>query len=179
MKPENAGALGIRIDRMSEVFLDRVVALEKGCGLNSRGMEGYRRALSDSRSVLLVAVANRPEGGDQEFAGLLSSIVVTDELHIDNIAIAENWRRLGIASRLLSEGLHEAYRKGARHVILEVRSANSAAKALYKNNALTVVGKRLAYYHDPPDDALVMTADIVNSLAKMALRQTKKNNPGS
>jgi ribosomal-protein-alanine N-acetyltransferase len=179
MEREKAGTLGIRIDRMGEAYLNQVIALERECGLNSRGIEGYRRALSDPRSLLLMAVSNQSEDGHEEIAGLLSSIVVTDELHIDNLAVARNWRRMGIASKLLVEGLREAYHEGAHHAILEVRSANAAAKALYEKSGFTVIGKRLAYYHDPPDDALVMAVDIVNSLAKITKSRTKKNIPGS
>jgi ribosomal-protein-alanine N-acetyltransferase len=96
-------------------------------------------------------------------------------MQIDNLAIGKGWRRLGIASRLLRQGLQESYELGALHAFLEVRSANSAARALYEHYAFAIIGRRPAYYQNPSDDALLMQSDIVNSLA-MFSQKTFENN---
>jgi ribosomal-protein-alanine N-acetyltransferase len=53
---------------------------------------------------------------------------------------------------------------GAVTAVLEVRSANLAACALYKKQGFIVVGVRKDYYGDPRDDALLF-ARIIDGLA--------------
>ncbi len=154
--------MGFVIDQMCEDDLDQVVALEQTCGLNSRGIKRYRLALSDPLAVMLVALSEMTQ---REVIGLLSATVVLDELQIDNIAVTMAWRRRRVASELLFEGLKSASHKGALNAVLELRSANSSARTLYERHAFLVVGRRQTYYHDPSDDGLIMTCDIVNSLA--------------
>jgi ribosomal-protein-alanine N-acetyltransferase len=160
------------IDRMREEDLDQVVALELKCGLNSRGVARHLRSLSDSRAISLAAYADE---GRSEVIGMFSAEVVLDELQVDNLAVEDAWRRRGVASLLLSSGMQIARHKGALNAVLELRSANSTARTLYERHGFAVVGLRPAYYHDPTDDALIMTCDLVNSLA----RQSKKNPDGS
>ena len=153
------------IQRMGESDLTQVVKLEEDCGLNSRGVESYRRLLSDPHAVLLVAV-----NAEREVIGLLSATVVVDELQIDNVAVVESWRRRGIASKLLAAGLQDAARKGARQAVLELRSANAAARALYQRHAFVVTGNRPNYYRNPPDQALIMSCQIGPSHAKHPIK---------
>ena len=49
---------------------------------------------------------------------------------------------------------------GAKHLTLEVRSENSAARALYASLGLAPVGVRKGYYGD--DDALIMWAHAID-----------------
>jgi [ribosomal protein S18]-alanine N-acetyltransferase len=45
---------------------------------------------------------------------------------------------------------------GGKQVFLEVRESNHAARALYEKWAFVESGRRKMYYHDPPEDALVL-----------------------
>jgi ribosomal-protein-alanine N-acetyltransferase len=59
-------------------------------------------------------------------------------------------------------GLIEAtIAEGARHLTLEVRSENEAARSLYSGLGLAPVGVRSDYYDD--DDALIMWAHDIDS----------------
>jgi ribosomal-protein-alanine N-acetyltransferase len=147
----------ISIEPMSPEDLSSVVLLERECGLNSRGMEGYRRALADPNALLLVAVIKDRGSNSRDIVGLLSAALILDEMHIDNIAVSRSFRRQGIASRMLIDGLDAARSRGALNAVLEVRSANSMARALYDRHKFIISGIRRSYYQSPPDDALIMS----------------------
>jgi [ribosomal protein S18]-alanine N-acetyltransferase len=153
-------ASNIIIEPISSDDLDSVVAIERECGLSTYGVERYLKLLSDRNSLMLLAIGSDPEARERQVAGLFSASVVIDELQIDNVAVVERLRRRGIASRLINEGLSIAYRRGARSAVLEVRSANLPARLLYKRHGFLISGIRRDYYHDPSDDALIMTREI-------------------
>lgn len=146
---------------MTDDLLPSVVALEESCGLNSRGVEGYRKMLSNPNSVLLVAMprAVNPMSHINP-VGVFSGDVVVDELQIDNLAVSERCRRKGIGRRLLNLALTVAADLGARSATLEVRSSNSSARAFYEKERFAPVGIRKRYYADPPDDALILSLEI-------------------
>jgi [ribosomal protein S18]-alanine N-acetyltransferase len=146
----------ITIEPMSAGDLEPVIALELECGLNTSGEERYQRLLSDRNAVILIA-KDLEEG---TVAGLFSASVVIDEANIDNVAVAPGLRRRGLASRLIIEGLSLAKEKGAWSAVLEVRSANLAARLLYERQGFKVSGARRNYYSNPSDDALIMTRDL-------------------
>jgi ribosomal-protein-alanine N-acetyltransferase len=141
---------------MTDDLLASVVALEESCGLNSRGIDGYRKKLSNPTSVLLVAMAI----GAIEPIGVFSGEVVVDELQIDNLAVSERCRRKGIGRTLLNFALTVAAGLGARSATLEVRSYNSSARAFYEKERFARVGLRKRYYANPPDDALILAREI-------------------
>ena len=157
---------GIRIAPMTAELLPSVVELEKACGLNSRGLEGYRKMLSNPKAVLLVALAGAsPINPISPISpirsiGVFSGEVVVDELQIDNLAVSERWRRQEIGRALLKSALSMAARLGARTAALEVRAANASARSFYEKEGFTPVGLRKRYYADPPDDALLLYREI-------------------
>src|SRR5262245_32246777 len=93
---------------MTVDILPSVIGLEEACGLTSRGLEGYRKMLSNPRSVLLVALAPAcpiSPVGPISLLGVFSGEVVVDELQIDNLAVAERWRGQGVGRTLLKSAL--------------------------------------------------------------------------
>ncbi len=149
---------GFRIAPMTNDLLPAVVALEDACGLKSRGIEGYRKTLSNPTSVLLVALALTSRASP--VIGLFSGEVVIDELQIDNLAVDWRWRRKGIGRSLLRSALSRAASAGALSATLEVRSANRAARRFYEKEGFTIAGLRKRYYANPPDDALLLSRQI-------------------
>lgn len=75
-----------------------------------------------------------------------------EEAEILNLAIAPPARRQGIATRLLEETVAAA---GGR-LWLEVRQSNVAARNLYEKLGFQESGVRPNYYHNPPEDGIVM-----------------------
>lgn len=147
----------VRVAQMTDGDLPLVVALEKECGLNSRGVDGYRKILPDQNAILLVAIE---DSEDRCIVGMFSGSVVVDEMQIDNLAVNERYRRMGIGQILLASALSSAARLGAVVATLEVRSANLPARAFYEKEGFALVGFRKRYYAAPSDDALLLTREI-------------------
>ena len=148
---------------MTVDLLPSVIELEEACSLNSRGLDGYRKMLSNPQSILLVALApSSPISaiGPISLLGVFSGEVVVDELQIDNLAVAEQWRRQGVGRTLLKSALSRASVLGASVATLEVRSANATARAFYEKEGFIPVGLRRRYYANPPDDALLLSREI-------------------
>ena len=89
--------------------------------------------------------------------GLVGFLVCSryvDIWHLMNVAVDEPARRAGVASRLI-EGLLEEAGHDERYT-LEVRISNVAAIAMYERLGFRPAGRRLRYYHDNNEDALIM-----------------------
>ncbi len=73
------------------------------------------------------------------------------EREILNLAVAPEFRRLGIATALLENELK-------RHAVhfLEVRESNRPAQALYRKCGFIEIGRRPGYYEFPVEAAIVM-----------------------
>lgn len=93
---------------------------------------------------------------DGVLIGFCACWVILDELHINSVAIADAWRRRGLASRMLLEVCRDARDAGATQATLEVRRSNTAAIALYEKLGFTCEGVRKDYYQTPREDALVL-----------------------
>jgi ribosomal-protein-alanine N-acetyltransferase len=88
--------------------------------------------------------------------GYICVWVVTDELHINNLAVHPQWRKRGIAWELLHAAMRHGRARGARAAYLEVRASNVAALALYRQARFEAIGVRARYYTHPVEDAVVM-----------------------
>lgn len=153
MGKENA----IKIDFMKKEDVDQVLALEQA----SFTMPWSRNLfLSEFRSplvsTLMVALA---DASPRTVTGYLVFWHVADEMHILNLATAPEFKRQGIARKLVLAGLKRAYDKGARRAFLEVRVSNAAAQKLYANLGFTGTSVRREYYEEPVEDAVVMTLE--------------------
>lgn len=81
---------------------------------------------------------------------------IKDRAQINNIAVHPEFRRMGVAETVMRQVLDQIKKTGAGLVTLEVRPSNAAARALYYKLDFEVLGIRENYYHNPPEDALVM-----------------------
>lgn len=82
--------------------------------------------------------------------------IVADEAHLGDIAVAPEARGKGLAKILLRELISEARRRGAVHIVLEVRASNDGAIGLYEAHGFQKVAIRRGYYQDDQEDAYVM-----------------------
>jgi ribosomal-protein-alanine N-acetyltransferase len=71
-----------------------------------------------------------------------------------NVAVAPEWRRQGVATRLIEQLLGEA--GGEDRYTLEVRASNRDAIRMYERLGFRPAGHRRRYYHDNGEDALIM-----------------------
>jgi ribosomal-protein-alanine N-acetyltransferase len=112
--------------------------------------------LENPRSLLWVAEVNG-QGDLSIVVGVIVVWMVLDEAHIATLAVRPDYRRRGIGERLLATALVGAALGGAQMATLEVRANNSAAQALYERFRFEVVGRRVHYYRDNNEDAILMT----------------------
>jgi len=94
--------------------------------------------------------------------------LMVDEAHITTMAVLPENRRSGVATALLLELLQEARRGGARVATLDVRVSNNEAQRLYRAFGFVEVGRRIRYYDDNGEDALVMTTQELESPEQQA-----------
>lgn len=114
----------------------------------------FRDELAAENRIYLMAEVNEDVVG---FGGVM---VIADEAHVTNLLVDEAQRRHRIGRGLLVSLIGSAIDRGARHLTLEVRSGNDAARALYSGLGLAPVGLRPRYYGD--DDALIMWAHDID-----------------
>jgi ribosomal-protein-alanine N-acetyltransferase len=89
-------------------------------------------------------------------AGVLIGRLAADEFEILNMAVAKVFRRQGIATRLVTAALEDAWRNGAGRTYLDVRASNQAGRALYTKIGFQICGQRTNYYREPTEDAVLM-----------------------
>ena len=82
--------------------------------------------------------------------------LIPPEGEIYRVAVRDEYRRRGIAYRLLDFAMKTSRGAGLECAFLEVRSENTPAIRLYKSYGFDEVGRRKKYYRDPEDDAIVM-----------------------
>ena len=152
------------ISAMTEHDLLEVVEIEEASGLSRWGWQAYHAELTEGRGALML-VARCPLEDDATsselyVAGFIAARLAGDEIHINNVAVRDIYRRRGMGGALLSTVLKEGARMGARLALLEVRATNVPAQALYTRYGFRVAGLRPNYYTDPTEDALVMNAAL-------------------
>lgn len=78
------------------------------------------------------------------------------EIHLLNLAVRPEYRRLGLARGLLTAMLDCGRGAGVEAVFLEVRASNRPALSLYESLGFKVSNRRPDYYENG-EDALLMT----------------------
>ena len=119
-------------------------------------LEGIKDVLNYNNNIYYVAV-NKSDNDVVGFGGIM---IVADEAELLNIAVAEQFRRQGIANDLVDRLLAAACNSNCSRMLLEVRKANAAARHLYMQKGFTELGVRNNYYSNPSDDAIIMEKHI-------------------
>lgn len=144
---------GFTIDRaVTREELAAVESLQRQTFTNPWAAESIRWELEHT-DVARLYVMRTP---DQRVVSYCACWIIFDELHINSLAVDPQWRRRGLARRLLTNVLGDAVASGARSATLEVRRSNEAARALYEGLGFRVDGVRRDYYQHPREDALIL-----------------------
>lgn len=141
----------VRIVPLSEAHLAGLLVVERLCFATPWSENAFRYELEENALARYFAALI-----DDAVVGYGGMWHVLTEGHITNIAVHPDWRRRGIASKVLDTLLLAAIRDGIRDVTLEVRKSNAAAIALYASYGFVVEGSRPGYYQDNGEDALIM-----------------------
>jgi ribosomal-protein-alanine N-acetyltransferase len=115
-----------------------------------REYEKVFAADADQGRILLVIES------DEQVRGFMVGHFTGTDWEIENIVIQPDWQRRGLGAQLLCGFLDLARQcASAQAVYLEVRESNVAARKLYEKMGFAQIGQRKAYYHQPPEDALI------------------------
>jgi [ribosomal protein S18]-alanine N-acetyltransferase len=128
-----------------------VMGIQTEGKLSAWSAEAYLQALNDPDSCLYLAECG------QKPAGFLAVRLITSSssAEILNIAILNKFQRQAIGRTLLN-AFFDDLREKIYTVFLEVREGNAQAIAFYKKHGFYEVGKRINYYSDPAENALIM-----------------------
>ena len=108
-------------------------------------------AETQAQSTFLGAVAE--VGG--KIVGYAGAIYCFNQADIALVAVKPEFRRQGVAQKLISQLEEWLLQKKVNEVFLEVRVSNTPARELYKRIGFNEVGIRRKYYEDA-EDAIVM-----------------------
>lgn len=143
----------IRIVPMSADHLEEIERLERICFSRPWNRRMLAEELENQCAAFLVAV-DGDTGAVMGYAGLL---VMMDEGYITNVAVFPEYRRCGVAAKIMEVYLNFAEANQLAFLTLEVRPTNGAAIALYQRFGFEEVGRRKNYYDLPKEDALILT----------------------
>jgi ribosomal-protein-alanine N-acetyltransferase len=123
----------------------------------------YHFELTENPSTLaLVAELTTPSEA-HAIIGMSVTWLIVDEAHIATIAIHPEYRGHGYGKQLLRETLRQSIQRGAIIAALEVRESNLIAQQMYLEFGFKIVGRRLKYYKDNDEDALLMSLTKMRS----------------
>jgi ribosomal-protein-alanine N-acetyltransferase len=151
--------MSISIRRLELDDLVAIEAIERASYPTPWSRSMFVSELAKPSSLSIAAVVD-----DGTLAGYLVLSRYVDAWHVMNVAVAEPYRRAGIASAML-RSLFDVTRDDAeRGYTLEVRVSNHAAIALYERFGFVTRGVRRGYYTDNREDALIMWKDAVKGI---------------
>ena len=93
--------------------------------------------------------------------GFVLVLNLFSESEIVRIAVIPEYRRRGIAEKLIKEVINYSKEAGYENIFLEVRSQNFQAKSLYIKLGFEECGIRKQYYKNPKDDAIIMVKRLI------------------
>ena len=88
--------------------------------------------------------------------GYVIGRLIPPECEIYRVAVLPEYRKRGIAYRLLDYAIKTSRGKGLEGAFLEVRASNTPAIALYRAYGFVEAGIRKNYYRLPTEDAIIM-----------------------
>ena len=121
-----------------------------------------KEELGGARRLYLAAEV--VEGDTKQIVGY-GGIALSDEsADIHTIAVVKEYRRQGIAKRLMARLERWAKENGAKRILLEMRVGNSEARPLYESLGYREISIRKDYYASGMD-AIVMSKEVDSEAA--------------
>lgn len=140
----------MEIRKMTPNHVVQVAQLEQLCFSAPWSENAIAKELANPLSCWFVAV------DDDIICGYVGSQAVLGEADMMNIAVSPDFRRQGIARKLVERLILALKDAGNYQLTLEVRSSNIPAISLYESMGFVQVGRRPRYYTKPIEDALIL-----------------------
>ncbi len=141
-----------------------VIAIEKASFPNPWSHKVFEQEIKEN-PFSYPTVARTKRSGESILAGYCVKWVVSERLHIQNIAVHLDHQRRGLGRFLLTEAIEAGRRAGVRKACLEVRVSNRAAQCLYRSLGFRQVGKRKGYYKRPAEDAILFEKEPLGEVS--------------
>jgi ribosomal-protein-alanine N-acetyltransferase len=125
-------------------------------GLLSRVMQWLKLSPSPEKA---------PPALGQYIVGFSGIWMMSDEAHITNIALRQQYKRRGLGELMLIATIDIARELKASIMTLEVRASNQVAQNLYGKYGFMQMGVRRGYYLDNREDAVIMSTESITSAA--------------
>lgn len=138
------------ITQMKENHVQQIAELERICFNDPWSENSIASELNNRLSLWLVAL-----DGDKVI-GYVGSQTVLGETDMMNIAVHPDYRKQGIANRMIDALISGLTERNSHCLMLEVRASNIPAKSLYFKLGFEEVGVRKNYYRNPREDALIL-----------------------
>ena len=135
----------VRITKCVEDDVDSLVAIENSVFEDpwSRNML-LDEILADSSAVLCVRLTQ--EARMDEIIAYICFMLVYDEVHLNNIAVCEEFRGNGFGELLVNTMFEVCEEMNLKKFTLEVRVSNTSAISLYEKCGYSSAGIRPRYY---------------------------------
>jgi [ribosomal protein S18]-alanine N-acetyltransferase len=143
--------MNVELRRIGEHDLDLVEAIERESYPTPWSRSMFDAELRKPSSLALGAFTD-----DDVLVGYAFVSRYVDAWHVMNVAVADSYRRRGIASALLERLFEVTGTDPRRGYTLEVRVSNEGAIRLYEQLGFDARGIRRGYYTDNREDALIM-----------------------
>ena len=150
-----SGSLTISVRQLEIYDVDAIVEIEKSCFSHPWSRESFSSLVEKSAFKAFGAFIN-----ESTLGGYVILSIAAKELHILNIAVHNEYRKHGLGTRLLQYAHDMALKKKCVESFLEVRESNMDAQSLYKKLGYTKLGRRLEYYSDTKEDAILMASKL-------------------
>lgn len=141
---------------VSEDDIKSIVHIEKEC-FSAPWSERAIRSCFDSDATPWNFFIAKSDIGCVGYGGIYT---VCDCAYVTNIAVIREYRRKGIASKILENMITYCKESGIKSLMLEVRVSNSVAIALYKKYGFSTAGISKNHYSLPREDAYNMCLTI-------------------
>jgi len=115
---------------------------------------GFKELLGWRAVLALVSEEGR------KVIGFIIGRQVGGEAEILNAAVIVTKRRKGEGGALLKAVIAEFRARQVSRVFLEVRESNEAGIAFYEKHGFSKTGRRVGYYRDPDEAAIVMEMKV-------------------
>lgn len=136
---------------MTAEHIDQVVKVEEDTFHIPWTKADFEKEINENKMAkYFVAIIDGKVVG---YAGLWH---VVNEGHVTNVAVLEEYRRLGIGAAFMDKFIELARELEMIGITLEVRISNMAAQKLYTKYGFKPEGFRKKYYQDTGEDAVIM-----------------------
>ena len=125
-----------------------ILAIEQDAPLAAHWTSGQYDQLVNNGMVLVAEDSGK-------VCGFVAANAVAGEWEIENVVVAKEFLRQGVASQLLRELMQRAKEAAVSAILLEVRESNLPARRLYEKQGFVEEARRRAYYQGPAEDAIL------------------------